>query len=444
MYRLCDLTCLKCGVTFTCFIKLVLHLKNEHQVFSFNTEFYGKSLQMLNTMKTENVKVDMKCLKCKKEFENIRFFKKHKLKNHPETNIIAKRESVRRKDSLKGEKTEPQLQPHNDCTNENECTTEAVRNNIRCILKMTTALPFKFYKNLYMCYYCPEMFQEHDQVLTHINEHVAVDVDKLSLPYGKSTTVKVDITSLSCRLCNQTFDDLDSIIDHVVAAHQASYNGQIKNLLHPYKLTKDNHTCLYCSKTFKYFQLLLKHVKNEHLCKILLCADCGMQFPSRSSLSLHINVVHKNKGYKCKFCSEVFVTYHRLKKHKSTFHKSEFPCKKCDEMFPTGYAAEKHMLNVHNMGYVCQDCGQAFVRKSFMVNHHRRVHLKEKEIACNICNKMFFNKALLSTHMVKHTRERRYTCDACGKSFLWKKNLTQHVDVVHNNSKRVKPEAVNK
>ena len=58
---------------------------------------------------------------------------------------------------------------------------------------------------------------------------------------------------------------------------------------------------------------------------------------------------------------------------------------------------------------------------------------KNDRYNCDKCNKSFFRKANLKTHIKNVHENVRYNCDKCDKSFSWKHHLNRHIKSVHNN-----------
>ena len=55
---------------------------------------------------------------------------------------------------------------------------------------------------------------------------------------------------------------------------------------------------------------------------------------------------------------------------------------------------------------------------------HRRIRIKS--IQCEVCSKMFPDKANLARHMRSHTGEKPFICATCGRGFTRKATLISH------------------
>ncbi|CAK1587588.1 unnamed protein product [Parnassius mnemosyne] len=306
------------------------------------------------------------------------------------------------------------------------------RKNLACIIKMSTAMPFKYYQNRFTCFYCSKTFLEHEEMREHtISVHSFAEIEgSLSEILKKFTSrATVDISSLSCRVCNENLEDLDKLIDHLIVAHHVKCDRSVTGAIQAFKLVKYEMKCPSCPNKFSYFNTLLKHINEEHKAKSHLCSTCGVRFGSEAVLTSHVTRTHGKAAFQCTECNASFKVLIKLKSHKARAHGSkEFSCSMCDEKFLTDYGKHKHLLTMHGVGHRCTHCDRMFIKDSFMRNHVRRIHLVEREIECTVCKKKFFDKEQLKFHMVKHIGSRDFHCDVCGKSFFWKKNLRVHIN----------------
>ncbi|XP_050676699.1 zinc finger protein 62-like isoform X1 [Leptidea sinapis] len=304
----------------------------------------------------------------------------------------------------------------------------SIRQNIINVLNMSTAVPFKFFGK-FTCFYCPLKFLEFDDLKAHTaQEHPSCDLNSQAIKKckGERTVIKLDIANLSCKVCNQSVSELDELIEHIITRHNATYDKTLK-CFDPFTIRKDNISCTSCAKEFRYFAPLLRHVNSEHGKNNRICDICGRSFKSVAHLKIHFSYEHTG-SFTCDDCGVNYKNQWCLGRHKAKCHNvKQFKCSKCSEMFQSPYQMQKHLIEVHNIGHKCSDCGRMFTRNSFMKDHIRRTHLKEKNVPCSICNEKFFDNHLLKMHMVKHEGERKFSCDVCGKTFLRRSNLASHM-----------------
>lgn len=141
------------------------------------------------------------------------------------------------------------------------------------------------------------------------------------------------------------------------------------------------------------------------------CNDCHRSFASQPLVSQHYRFVHLKKRPR------------------------ERKCPKCDEMIP-GYLRAYHLENKHGIpAPTCGVCSKKFRFPCHMLEHQKKVHMGERTVTCDICQKSFFNKLSLRLHMSSHSKEKRFKCEICDRMFRWENNLKDHVKI-HTGDKK--------
>lgn len=331
-------------------------------------------------------------------------------------------------------------------------SSEAKRRNLETLFKNTTIIPFKWLSK-YRCFYCSDDIVEYDKFRTHIKSHEPCDYHPAFRK--KYKIIKIDVSDITCKLCDESFNNVDSIIFHLTRKHNIEYHEDIKMPLAPYRLV--DLKCLSCDESFNFFQQLSNHIKNNHIGRpslhvkdmatvhqesttVFKCIKCGNGFKNLSLLRRHgfeahrtdiLNPYKHRRTVRCTTCNKQFEGIHKLNAHKIEEHGKKYCCQECDEPFTNYITMLRHQLNAHNIGHPCTKCNRMFTRKSVMLMHFRRSHLKEKNVCCTLCLKEFFTTAQVKEHMLTHTKERKYTCDNCGKSYIRKRNLIIHITADH-------------
>ncbi|XP_026743953.1 PR domain zinc finger protein 5-like isoform X1 [Trichoplusia ni] len=478
-YKLIDLSCNGCDEKFTYFGYLVSHVNNNHPkkclICDKCNQKFNKKRDLFSHMKNYHREGGYQCEMCPQVFNSLNILRKHRNNRHmtrcnicqlklPSAALKQKHMDLEHPDDgslqcdvcYKEFHTKQGLRMHNrKCKGEDlfdiaikkeECvmdldqdydevkrpSVKQVRENIVTVINMSTAIPFNFYKNKFNCFYCSKDFPDSDSMREHtVMEHPVCDVKQKCIRKCRESVacVKIDISSLACKICFESLTDLESLINHLIEKHQANYDKSITTCLQPYRLIKDHMVCPNCpNEVFRFFGTLLKHMNKKHTNNNIICVYCGQTFRRDQNLRVHIWRHHRDGRFKCNICGADCNIPSRLYMHMARAHGVKAAkCPKCPESFATQYLRQKHLIEAHDSGHKCSYCGKLFTRNSFMRDHIRRTHLKEKNVECSICNMKFFNNILLRRHMVKHSGEKNFHCDVCGERFFWRKSLRTHM-----------------
>ena len=185
------------------------------------------------------------------------------------------------------------------------------------------------------------------------------------------------------------------------------------------------------------------------------CAECRVVFRNEANLKEHVCgitnpsvLLSKKNGEQCPNCGLSFKTHIQFKLHYAKVHLQEkrFQCDQCPEKFYVNTHLKKHILHKHvrdgkklKIPAMCDICGKMFTDKARMKIHRgifHTGHLKKKENfkKCKIC------EAKLSTvsSLRKHSFEMHgvevpwpYPCTYCDRGFERKPLLAKHLLKTH-------------
>ncbi|XP_041968476.1 zinc finger protein draculin-like isoform X5 [Aricia agestis] len=308
--------------------------------------------------------------------------------------------------------------------------------NIREILLNTTATPIRSRGGIgYTCCFCSQQYPNPADLKKHTWD--AHEQDKMNFMKGKDMHnyfVKLDITDLACRICKSILDSLEEMMNHLKVAHEKEIYSDINNHILPFKFNGESLRCCICLNIFNSFKALQEHM-NVHYGNYV-CEDCGAGFVNKNILLRHRDA-HKTGTFSCDKCFRNFDTARKKRLHDRSYHEKDrlpYKCGHCEERFKGGRQKHEHMLKVHGIRgpkVNCQVCDKSFETKHAWRLHTTRVHLQLKPHLCDLCNKGFYAKTELESHMVKHTESRDFTCDVCFKAYGRLKTLTCHKKKAH-------------
>ena len=188
-------------------------------------------------------------------------------------------------------------------------------------------------------------------------------------------------------------------------------------------------TCENCKKSFTLKWNLKTHAKTckgfgneENVC----CDKCDNKFTSKKTLKVHSKKCVGLKTYSCKDCSEKFVVYKHLHKHRQKFHTSA-KCDYCDVVIANLKNLKRHIVKKH------KGLTPAKARELEMQQIAKNNSFGEKEFNCEYCGKTFSDKSALNRHSSTHT----FPCNICKKIFQSKTDLVSHMKIHETVSRHV-------
>ncbi|KAG8453131.1 hypothetical protein GDO86_004813 [Hymenochirus boettgeri] len=104
----------------------------------------------------------------------------------------------------------------------------------------------------------------------------------------------------------------------------------------------------------------------------------------------------------------------------------EHTCAECNKVFYNKRTLKSHLrTHLGDRSYICNVCGKCFRRHTSLLIHER-IHTGERPYQCPQCGKNFVQRQHLNTHQKTHTGEKPFQCTDCGKGFRWRSELAKH------------------
>jgi len=184
--------------------------------------------------------------------------------------------------------------------------------------------------------------------------------------------------------------------------------------------------------------------KRQHVS--LTCDFCGDNFDSKSSLITHLNhhmqVSKSNKVYDDSF-ENAFCSKQDDEQTLSTYKEKKFACDICDKRYLT-----KHLLSIHKKSHAnlkefkCHNENCFFETNSpyDLNNHIKRIHNPTRPFKCSECDKKFKRRCDMINHKKSvHTNVRTYVkCPVC-ETIILEKGLQSHMINRHSEKAQQKP-----
>ncbi|XP_069363786.1 PR domain zinc finger protein 5-like isoform X17 [Maniola hyperantus] len=312
------------------------------------------------------------------------------------------------------------------------------RRNAKVVLKYTTMYPFRIPSNSMVCVYCCEQVEDPAAYRQHMrDEHKTFNVDTAfaHTPNNYTEFLKVDCSELACRICDQPFDNIPLIAQHIAQEHGKDVNLNVEIGMQMFKLGPEKWVCALCKIKLPSLRELSRHTSCHY--HKYTCETCGKSYINKENLQRHIQYAHSDFKI-CIKCKKSFISVQERRKHVVDSPKCwPFSCPQCGQRFLTRRIKGDHMREAHGQAprtYTCPDCGQVFDKW-----HHYKAHFilshTNDTYSCSFCKLKFDSKRNLAEHVVIHTKEKSFPCPVCSKTFSRKKNLAQH-SWVHSEYKR--------
>ncbi|CAH2230096.1 jg11303 [Pararge aegeria aegeria] len=315
-------------------------------------------------------------------------------------------------------------------------------NNLEVVLACSNATPIRSHDGFgYTCCFCTDHYVNPEDLKTHTLMTHNNSADKLEFMKKQrpdAFLLKLDITLLKCRVCDESIETIDGLFEHLQNEHKKQVYMDVKKQIIPFKFHGKELKCAICPLVFSKYKVLLEHMHIHYRNYVCDICDCG--FISRRAMLNHKGS-HKTGTFECSKCKKVFPTHMRRIAHMNAIHKyMSFPskCKICMERFKSSPLKDQHMITVHGMTPVirkCLACDKTFTSQQALRIHTKKYHLLERNHQCTECEKTFFGGDQLKNHMLKHTGRKDFQCDVCSKWFTRKTVLTEHMRI-HTNDRR--------
>lgn len=137
---------------------------------------------------------------------------------------------------------------------------------------------------------------------------------------------------------------------------------------------------------------------------------------------------YQTGSYTCGHCAAEYSTSNDTKYH-VIIHSQKFPCPmfECGCEYDQLSRLSQHVINKHinTKTLQCLHCGMSFPNYDTMQAHIKN-DCKEKKFQCHECDKKFFSKKALITH-IRTIKVKKFSCEYCEKSFKQHGELVIHL-----------------
>ena len=265
-------------------------------------------------------------------------------------------------------------------------------------------------KIIFKCDFCEKSLSTASTLRLHIKKFHENNVKDVTCEKcGKMCTTKInlkkhfkskheanELKSLKCEFCENRYDRMGQLINHVKKFHEG------KPL--PVKVKEEKiFNCEKCGKIYKSVQTLKEHVESTHEGIKFSCELCPKQFSHRSGLKTHVEGVHEKKKFSCEICFKEYKYKTRLFEHRRQEHSENkiiHQCKLCDFSTIHKNNLTQHVQIIHEgFRVTCDVCGKSFAQQSYLKKHHEAEHQGMSHFLCKYCGKTFPSPSAHKTHV---------------------------------------------
>lgn len=165
-----------------------------------------------------------------------------------------------------------------------------------------------------------------------------------------------------------------------------------------------NFFCDSCDFSSFFKQDLQNHMKS-HLTKRkyfkesneFYCENCGLKFNKKFHLNAHVKAKHTEKvrNHVCGVCGKGFYSSENLKKHVESHNQKQLPCEFCGKLFSCINNLRTHLYYHNEPKFVCdfEGCDKKFFMRK-RLRSHMKAHLNQKDHLCNYCDKSYYSQVI--------------------------------------------------
>ena len=125
--------------------------------------------------------------------------------------------------------------------------------------------------------------------------------------------------------------------------------------------------------------------------------------------------------------------------------KREIACEVCGKMFVTLQQLRNHSVYHKDPRFICSfdGCSKKFFSGKYLENH-RKTHIGQRDFACHLCDNKYFVASHLHRHVLHFHKQLKVCCElpGCSSKFARKETYRNHVLSHHKDLSHEKIQAL--
>lgn len=184
---------------------------------------------------------------------------------------------------------------------------------------------------------------------------------------------------------------------------------------------------------FERRSLELKRQKEEQALETreFTCPSCDKSFRNKAALFAHLRTCRAGPvSYVPKWS---IPKVSKEQRQQEALERADYYCDLCSKIFKNKAALIAHQKSCTGFDIFCEKCGAQFETRK-KLSKHMSVNHSDTQYTCYICGDSYKRKWLLEEHIARHSDPKPFKCNECEKGFGGKDTLKVHLRAEHMGS----------
>ena len=256
-------------------------------------------------------------------------------------------------------------------------------------------------------------------------------------PLAPSMPPQEYIDSQKCTRCDQVFDDLPSLHDHIINMHAWSPKKrklEVEPIVEP-EVDEDDYEEpeAELEGEEQNTEPEVEHESKEHYAEPEEAVEAeepedaieAENVESMPDLPFPLDFDPEAEGE----LGDDIEPFEMGEMLECSLQTETYNCPQCEKTYTTKSGLYNHQATVHRgKKHKCDQCDKEYNSKASLLDHKNSKH-EGMEYKCDLCNKKYKTKNVLKDHKRNKHSGLSFSCDNCGKTFTSKEGYAYHMKV---------------